>query len=430
MSNYVARIATVERVLPIPGRDAIHVAVVLGEQVIVSVNVQVGYTGVLFVAGTQLSADYCKVNNLHRDSSLNADTTKQGYFDNNRKVRVQPFAKVRSEAYFADIESLAYTGVDLSTLTLGTTFEDLNGHNVCKKFMDVKSAQKVGNPKEKKVRLKLKEAPMFKEHLNTANFKHEMRKIQPGDLVSIQAKVHGTSVRYTNTKVFTSLPKWKQFVNKFVPVFPEFSWTKLVGTRRVVLFSEDKVGFHGPEQYRYDWLKVVEPFLTKGMTIYGEIAGYANSKPIMQRHDTTALKDKKIKAKFGDVVEYKYGCHESASRFHVYRITYTTEDGDVIDFTQPQLVAWCNARNILPSLDVVPPFIFDGDYDKLAALVEELTERPNEMTADYIDPTHPSEGVIVRADGTGTTPVFLKSKSYLFRCLEGLCEEVDVEDVS
>lgn len=433
LSNYKAIVAKVDKVTPIEGCDNIHTAYVLGEAVIVSKSVDVGHVGLLFVAGTQLSVDYCKENNLFRDSSQNKDTTKAGYFENSRRVRAQPFKKVKSEGYFAELQSVAYTGVDLSTLTVGVAFEDLNGVNVCKKYLNEEALKRMsgGANKNKQSKKKVLEAPLFKEHLETAQFRHALGKINKGDLISIQSKVHGTSVRYTNTLVVRELPKWKQLVNKVIPnFFPNSEWKCLVGTRRVVLFDENKTGFHGPEGYRFEWLEKVKPHLTKGMTVYGEIAGYANGKPIMATHNTKSLKDKKILAKYGETVVYKYGCLPDTNRFHIYRITLTTDDGVTIDFTQSQLVEWCKARDLLPSHDLVIPFVFDGDYEKLEQLVQSLTERPEVNTEDYHDASHPSEGVIIRVDNGHTTPLFLKSKSYLFRCLEGLCEEVDVEDVS
>jgi hypothetical protein len=117
----------VTEVIEIPGADNIHVARVLGENVIVSKSVQVGYTGVFFPAETQLSEEYCKQNNLYRKAELNANPEKTGFFDENRRVRAQPFLKVKSQAYFAGIESLDYlldsTLTDSNFLSLGQTFD-------------------------------------------------------------------------------------------------------------------------------------------------------------------------------------------------------------------------------------------------------------------------------------------------------------------
>lgn len=434
MSNYKAIIAKIDRVTPIPNADRIHLATVLGENVIVSKEWGVGHVGVLFVAGTQLSETFCSNNNLFRDAEKNADKEKKGFFEPSRRVRCQPMLGVRSEAFFADLSSLSFAG-DITKLKLNDSFEEFNGVKICNKYLNEKTLRAIGNNNTK---ARKKDAtPLFKEHVETAQFKQALQAIQKGDLISIQAKVHGTSQRVAYTKVMNVLPRWKEVINNVVkrfglnPLFAESQMDYVVGTRRVVL-SEGKEGFHGSEQFRYDILDQLKPYLTQGMTLYLEVAGYANGKPIMSTHSTKDLKNKELQKKYGDVITYRYGCKEHENRVHVYRITLTTEDGTDVDFTQAQLVAWCNARGILPALDVVEPFIFDGDYDTLAQKVEALTERPEAFGEDYIDPSHISEGVIVRVDRGTTTPLFLKSKNFYFKVLEGISQEleVDTEDAS
>jgi hypothetical protein len=434
MSNYKAIIAKIDRVTPIPNADRIHLATVLGESVIVSKDWDVGKVGVLFVAGTQLSEVFTSNNNLFRDAEKNVDKSKKGFFETSRRVRCQPMLGVKSEAFFADLASLEFTG-DVSTLKVGDSFEELNGVKVCNKYLNEKTLRAIGNANTK---ARKKDAtPLFKEHIETCQFKQGILAIQKGDLVSIQAKVHGTSQRVAYTKVLNALPTWKEKVNQTLnkfglnSLFAESRMDYVVGTRRVVL-SEPKEGFHGSEQFRYDILDQLKPYLSKGMTLYLEVAGYANGKPIMATHSTKDLKNKELQKKYGDVVTYKYGCKEHQNRVHVYRITLTTDDGTDIDFTQKQLVDWCNARGILPALDVVEPFVFDGDYDALSAKVEALTERPEVLGEDFIDPTHLSEGVIVRVDRGTTTPLFLKSKNFYFKVMEGIAseKEVDMEDAS
>lgn len=434
MSNYKAIIAKIDRVTPIPNADRIHLATVLGESVIVSKEWGVGKVGVLFVAGTQLSEVFASNNNLFRNSDKNVDKDKKGFFEENRRVRCQPMLGVKSEAFFADLSSLDFAG-DTSSLKVGDAFEEFNGVKICNKYLNEKTLKAIGNANTK---VRKKDAtPLFKEHVETCQFKQGILAIQKGDLISIQAKVHGTSQRVAYTKVMNVLPAWKEKVNNLCtklglnPVFSESRMDYVVGTRRVVL-NEGKEGFHGSEQFRYDILEQLKPYLSKGMTLYLEVAGYANGKPIMSTHSTKDLKNKELQKKYGDVITYKYGCKEHQNRVHVYRITLTTDDGTDIDFTQKQLVDWCNARGILPALDVVEPFIFDGDYDALATKVEQLTERPEVMGEDYIDPTHVSEGVIVRVDRGTTTPLFLKSKNFYFKVMEGIAseKEVDIEDAS
>jgi hypothetical protein len=422
-----AIVAKVSQTIDIPGADKIHVAVVLGENCIVSKDVGVGYVGVLFPADTQLSEEYCKENNLFRRSELNKDTTKAGFFEENRRVRVQPFLKVKSQAYFASLDSLAYADLKIYDYSVGATFDELNGRKICDKYISIatrEALEKQNRPKAKKV----SETPYFEKHVDSAQFKHNAALIPVGAMLSFTAKVHGTSHRSSFTKVIHTLPKWKQLINKVVPLFPVEEWKHVVGTRNVVL-TEGKEGFHGSEQFRFDVMESLKPHMEKGLSIYGEIAGYANGKPIMAVHSTKSTKDKAFQKKYGESIVYKYNCAEHENYFFIYRITYLTQEGHNIDMTPAQIKMWCEQHGFNAPLEVAEPYFYDGDLEKLLAKVEELTERPDVLGADYIDPSHPGEGIIVRVDTGKTNPYFLKSKAYYFRVLEGLCESLDTEDL-
>lgn len=432
MSNYKAMVAKIDRVVAIEGADRIQTAYVLGEQVVVSKDIPVDHVGIFFPADTQLSEDFCKNNNLFRKAELNKDTSKKGFFDANRKVRCQPFMKVRSEGYFCELESLSYLISDLSKLQVGDSFDSWQGTEVCKKFISEHTRKAMNNVQKKKTRIV--ESPMFSKHVDTDQFKYSIGKIKEGDLLSFHAKVHGTSARYSYSKVIRKPTSLLDKVKDFFGAYDEESWEYLVGTRNVVLYSDqyDKEGFHGSEQYRFDVLESLKPYLEKGMTIYGEIAGFANGKPIMGVHSTDTLKDKKINKKYGKTVTYTYGCKEHEYRFHIYRITTINEGGVEVDMTNQQVNKWCEDRGILSPLEVHPHYLYDGDKEKLEDIVESLTERPDSLTEDYIDPTHISEGIIVRVDNDNITPTFLKSKSYRFKVLEGIFKEdnVDEEDAA
>ena len=423
-----AMVAKITEVIEIPGADKIHVAKVLGENVVVSKDWGVGFVGILFPVDVQLSHEMAHHNNLYRESSQNADTQRTGFFEGSRRVRAQPFLKVKSEGFFTDFNALAFTGVNLIDLKIGDSFDELNGVKLCQKYFNEKTlALKDAKPKAKK----LNTTPFFDKHVDSEQFKHYAHMIQPGSLLSFHAKVHGTSARMAHTKVAIQLKPWQEFVNRFVPVFPTEKWDYVVGTRNVVINDGSKTGFHGSEQFRFDVLDMVKPYLEKGMSIYGEIAGYANGTPIMSKHNVAALKDKAFTKKYGkDDMVYNYGCKEHEFRFHIYRITYLNHEGQNIDFTQAQIDKWCHDRGLLGPLEVHPQMVYNGDVRTLQDLVSDLTERPELLTEDYIDPSHVSEGIIVRVDNGKMTPQFYKSKSYAFRVMEGLCQAEDVEDAS
>lgn len=430
MSNHKAIVAVVTEVIAIPGADKIHVAKVLGEQVIVGKDVGVGYVGVLFPVDLQLSVQYCHENNLFRKAELNKDTTKTGFFEESRRVRAQPFLKVRSEGYFASVDSLYYTLVKAGgeELMLGKTFDTLNSFPICEKYISQATRElisKQGQPKQAKKNF----AMYFEKHQDSAQFKHSVHMIPVGSLLSFHSKKHGTSFRQAYTKLSIELPKWRQLINKIRPeFFPTWQWGHVVGTRNVVLTSSEKEGWHGSEQFRFDVAKEIASHLEKGMQCFGEIVGFVNGKSIMPSHSIKSLKDKAYTKKYGDNINYTYGCAEHEFKYHVYRLTYLTEEGKNIDFTQKQLEQWCKDRQIPYTLEVSPQEIYDGDVDKLMAKVEYLTERPDVLTEDFTEPKHISEGIILRIDTGKHQPYFLKSKSFAFKACEGICEVVDTED--
>lgn len=432
-------VAKIDKIVDIPGADKIQTAYVLGEQVIVSKDWGEGKVGLLFPEGLQLSEEFCSYNNLYRNSEKNADKSKKGFFEDSRRVRSQPFMKVKSEAFFCELDALVYCGENkYLDLTVGDEFDELNGYKICEKYFSPQTLKKMNHVQKNKTKVVL--TPDFHKHVNTDQFKHYVNKINKGDLINIHAKLHGSSGRYSYTKVKNDLPKWKEWLNKVSIkllgeyIFSKWSYQYLVGTRNVVLYEDqyDKEGFHGNEQWRFDISEQLKPHLDKGMTIYGEICGYANGKPIMAKHDMTVLKNKQYNKKYGKEIVYNYGCKEHEKRFHIYRIEYINESGAVVDFTDQQIKEWCDKRGFNATLNVHPQFVFDGDHEKLQELVEELTERPDVLTEDFIDPSHISEGVIIRVDNGSQTPKFYKNKSYAFKVLEGIAKEndVDLEDAS
>lgn len=436
-----AIIAQITEVFPIPGADRIHLAKVLGESVVVSKEQGVGYTGVFFPVDLQLSEEFCRENNLFRKAELNKDKTKTGFFEESRRVRAQPFLKQRSEGLFMSIDCLAFAynyELDMNSLLMetGFQFDEIAGKKICQKYYS-EASQKVKGSSNKIKAAKKDYAPFFEKHVDSEQFRHYAERIEKGSLIHIQAKVHGTSARMGYLPVMKELPAWKKRLNHWIghlthkQTFKDtYEYDYVVGTRNVVLKTGDetKQGFHGSEQFRFDVFELVKPHLEKGMTIYGEIAGYANGKSIMPVHSVKALKDKAMTAKYGDQVTYKYGCAEHEFRFHIYRITMMNEQGTHIDLTQAQIDRWCADRGLLGPVSVCEPFIYDGDVEVLRNKVEALTERPECLTEDYIDPSHVSEGVIIRVDTGDLTPSFYKSKSFAFRAMEGQVEVADPED--
>jgi hypothetical protein len=339
--------------------------------------------------------------------------------------------KVKSEGYFTELRTLDYitgTETSLGDLKVGHQLDQLLGSKICEKYISPQTRSKL-NQVQKKKSVK-PTTPLFNKHVSKEQIKYYFDKIPKGALLSFGAKIHGTSARMSLTKVVRKPKTFLEKVKNFFGAFTKESWEYLVGTRNVVLFENEynKEGFHGSEQYRFDAMGMVKPFLTKGLSVYGEIAGFANGKPIMGTHSMKTLKNKAYTKKYGEAVNYTYNCKDHEFRFHIYRISTTTDEGGEVDFTDAQCRKWCEERDLNYVFEVHDSMVYDGNKEKLVALVEELTERPDCLTEDYIDPSHISEGIVIRVDHGTLIPKFYKNKSYAFKVLEGIFKE-DNEDV-
>ena len=431
MPNYSAIVAKLDRVFPIEKADFLQSGLVLGENVVISKNCEVGMIGLLFLADSQLSYEFCHNNNLHRHIDLNKDSSaKPGMFDDNRKVRAQTFKGCKSAALFVSLDTLQFTGADISKLRLGDRISVLNGIEISKKFMSPKTLKALRNSTNGTKRGF--DCEFFYKHVDTDQYKQSTHLIKTGDLLSFHAKVHGTSFRVAKLKVTKKPVKVLDKIKNFFGRFEKNSHEFLLGSRNVILDKAKYECESYKDKYRVYVLNQLKPYLETGMIIYGEIAGYDNETPIMGTHDLKQLKDKKFLNKYGETITYKYNCSKFQIRFHIYRISMVNENGTEVDFTNQQVINWCESRDILAPFEIYPSFIYDGDIDKLNSIVEQLTERNDVQCEDYIDKTHISEGIVIRIDNERLKPRFLKNKSYPFKVLEGIFKEdnVDLEDIS
>lgn len=429
---YKAFVAKIDKVEPIEKAETIQKAFVLGSQVIVSKEKKEGDVVLFFPEEGVLSDDFLKENNLYRHSNLNKDKNKKGYFDDNGRIRTQKFLGEKSEGFVAELNALNYLG-KINDLQVGDEIQTINGVVVAKKYINSKTLEAAQRNKNKKKKFRAIFTEMFPQHFDTEQFRFYKDKIKKGSLITISSKIHGTSGRYGCVKVKHNLPKWKATLNKVFRLSKTEEWQYLVGTRRVDLYEEEnaKESYHGSEQFRFDILEYLKPYLEKNMVIYGEIVGWANGKPLMPPHDISKLKDKDYTKKYGREILYKYNNRVGENSFVVYRIAYVNEDGKATDLSPFQAQAWCEKRGLKFVKTVFPSFIYDGDVKKLERIVEDLTERPQVLTEDYNDPSHISEGVVVRVDGPDGVD-FFKNKSFAFKVMESIIKEsdFDLEDAS
>lgn len=447
---YKALLTKVTTIRDHPNADKLKLAVVNGYQVIVGKDIHPDQLVVFFEAGGQLSEDFAKANNLYRDPTLNQDKTAlPGMFDTNRRVRS---IRLRGEMSDGYVVPLAYfdrlkkglTG-KLESMELGTTFDELDGLEICRKYQSPQQLRAVANANKSGRRVPRGELPMFPKHFDTSPFARESYRIKPEGMAYITEKLHGTSHRIGHVK--DEVPLWetqKGIVRWFNKIFNKSVttqvWRIVHGTRNVVIDSQDEYktrnSFYGTDAFRDDATKHVAP--KRGEVIYGEIIGYVNdTTPIMAVQSTEVIKkEKDLIQGLPEAIVYNYGCAPGTCKFYVYRIIQVNEDGHATELSWPQVKSRCGELG----LDYVPEITrlsvtTEEELTNLNLAVEHFTNGlGDEVRFSSLAP-HLKEGVVVRFESfEGGDPVVLKSKSRVFGLLEGYLREnddyVDLEETS
>lgn len=412
--SYCGYITTLNDVRPHPNADRLVLATVLGETVIVSNESKTGDVVLYFPSDGQLSEEFCQHNDLVRRKDEQGNQAG-GFLDpDKRNVRIIKLRGEYSDGLCLPLFSLSYTGVDISTLSVGDSITVVNGHEICCKYVPHKKASNTPRSTRKgKVRGEAKEqTPYFVEHVDTPQLRFVMHNFKPGDVIVLSEKVHGTSSRNAYTPVISHK---KSLLDKIFrrPGKEVSQYKYVVGTRRTTVKSQTG-GFYGDNQFRIDWGNQFIGKLHEGECVFGEIAGYVNGTdtPIMGMVDNKKTKDKEFVKQYGNTTTFTYGCRKGQSRYFVYRMTYTMPDGYVIEYPWDLMCRRAAEMGfeVVPELD---RFIYTTEEDFMEHINKWLD------IPSTIDPSHVIEGVVVRAINDHGLRI-AKAKSENFKILSGI----------
>ena len=471
---YNAYITTLTNVRAHPNADRMKLADCFGNTVCVGLNAQEGDTVIYFPTDGQLSVEYCAQNDLVRRKDENGNAAG-GYLDpEKRNIRAIRLRGEKSDGITMPLESLAYTGVDMSTLTIGPLPGVVNGHEIYQKYIPKStnngSSIRIGNKTRKK---KVPVAPLFAEHADTEQLAYNLSAFRPGDEIEITLKMHGTSQRTGYLPIHAGYNDsiFRRIINKIIMGLkvrkdwgadgrnalyhslkhgePIYDWGYVSGTRRVVLDSYEG-GFYGDNQFREKHSKVFEGKLMKGETVYYEVVGFTTSgQPIMSDASNKKLNDKEFIKQYGETTRFSYGCHPRGgehyfagpghmppvtdlpqSDIYVYRMTMTNEDGFVVDY-HPNLMRYrCEQMGVKCVPVLWKGFIPEhpGSKDDPTITAGEWVKNVAELYYDGPDPigkTHVREGVVIRIVDRPKFTAY-KHKNFSFKVLEGIAK-VDAE---
>lgn len=414
---YCGYVTKLKNVRKHPNADRLVLADVFDSTVVVSANSQDGDIVIYFPCDGQLSAEYCEYNNLLRRKDENGNNIG-GFLDpDKRNVKAIKLRGERSDGLVMPLSSLDYINKDLKDmLVVGDQITVLDGKEVCRKYIP-RGRRTVNRAQTKKEKRKVNEFPLFEEHRDTEQLDYNIAAFKPGDLVTLTLKMHGTSGR---TAYLPSAGKNK--IEHFIfKLFPRYKY--VTGTRRVVLQEFGEGGFYGDNAFRAAYHNFFKGKLRKGETVYYEIVGYVNeTTPIMGIANNKKMNDKEFVKKYGETTTFSYGCKPGESKMYIYRMTYTSLDGTVIEYPWSLVKRRCEEMGATPVMDL-DRFIYTNEQDLYARIDKWLD------IDDPIGKTHINEGVVARLEDK---PIFtaFKKKSFAFKILEGLIKEnADTPDI-
>ena len=467
MSEHCGFVVEVKHLRQHTNADRLQIATFFGNDVCVGTNVELGNIGIYFPSDLQLSEEFCEVNNLVRKKD-DAGNNIGGYLDpNKRNVTAIRLRGEKSDGIFVDLHSLAYTGIDLNTLSIGDRINIVNGHEICCKYIPRSNARantSNGNRTKKK---KIAVAPLFAEHADTEQLAYNLTAFKPGDEIEITLKMHGTSQRTAYLSVFKGYKKsFKDYLFRREGT-PIYDWGYVSGTRRTVL-EDFEGGYYGSNEFREQHSKTFKGKLWKGEAVYYEVVGFTQTGvPIMGNGDNKKTKDKEFIKQYGDTTVFSYGCSPDGTKtfygkdedgyysieeqvpqsdIYVYRMTMTNEDGDVVEYTPDFMRYRCEQMGI----KTVPvftrgyidnegvcilqndnyPYAYIHETDCVGDTVKNIAEQFYDGP-DPIGKTHLREGVVVRIINRPKFTAY-KHKNFFFKVIEGIiksnAEAPDMEE--
>ena len=403
---------------PHSNADRLDCVEVFGSNVIISKETDLSNLMVFFPTDMQLGEEFCKVNDLIRRKDENGNAAG-GYLEQNRYLRPLKLRGEVSDGLLLPLSCLS-SFTDISSLTEGFAFNELNGTVICQKYVPATKAANIStNSKDKRKTKKNKDIieANFPQHIDTEQFAYNLDKFKEGDILTITEKLDGTSHRSALLPI-----KKTNWFRRLFHLAPKIVYKDYCGSRRVTV-KDAEGGYYGDNNFRLEVHKRLVPCLSPNMEVFGEIVGYVNGSPIMPPCSTKCLNDKEFTKIFGENIEFSYGCNRDEYKFYVYRICLLDEDGDVmVEYSTDQIIDWCKKYHFdyVPVLDRVMIPSFDDD----SRMKSYLTDLANTFNGNYnpkstLDFSHIREGCVFRIENHTNFDVY-KSKNDAYRIMRGM----------
>ena len=459
---YTGFVVKVEHLRKHSNADRLQIATFFGNDTIVGLDTKIGDIGVYFPVDGQLSERFCAVNDLVRRKDENGKPIG-GYLDpEKRNIKALKLRGEKSDGLYLPITCLA-DFCKISDLKVGDTIDTVNGELICQKYIPRSNVRTYSGGAKSAKRAKVNIAPTFYEHVDTAQLAYNLNAFQPGDIVQLTLKMHGTSGRTGYLPLIHTKQTWfDKLFHRPGKEYKEYGY--ITGTRRIVLDGKRSGGFYDSDDFRHAMAAKFENKLHKGEVVYYEIVGFQgqNGAPIMSEVQNSKVKDPEFSKQYGKTTVFSYGCAQNGDyeervevnkedygdytltewretdyyvppccEAYVYRMTMVSEDGDVVEYSPAQIKERCEQMGVHTVMEfetfVIPQEMrkLDDNGDIVNMTAGEYVLRMVEKYFDGPDPigkTHVREGVVARILNRSNFAVY-KHKNFSFKVLEGIAKD-------
>ena len=283
-------------------------------------------------------------------SEIEANTeyvrSRVGFFNKTGRVRSIRLGGVDSKGYLFTLEELAKYNPKVKDINLeeylGQDFDTVDGELFVKAYVPFVPEKRTKTSSAKKRNKKIVRFDRMIEGEFSFNYDSlllpkNIHKIKPTDSVAITVKIHGTSFVCGKVHVKTpiKLPFMRRMCNKFIDLTGLFKkyrtidykveYGNVTSSRNVIknkYINKDVTdGYYSVDVWS-EYGELIYPYLSEGMTLYGEIFGYlTNSTKMIQK-------------------QYDYGCEVGTNKLMPYRITTSLPDGGKYEWNVEEVKEW------------------------------------------------------------------------------------------
>lgn len=430
-SNYYAQIVFLNEGKKHENASSLYIWNVNNYNVITDLSYTKGQTCVFFPVECQINPQILSYLNMYEDKTLNQNKEKKGYIHPKGRVRAVKLRGEVSDGLLIDfgvfVKALNFCGANIGMIGIGANeppFDHYGDIWICKKYIPIiKEARNSGTGakvKGPKLHDFLVDG-QFQFHGNTPKLQDNVHKIQPNDIIVLTAKIHGSSGVATNLLTKRKVSLLERLAKFFGIKVQEYEYSKMYSSRTVLKFIDGKYHTKDQDYYNNDiWGTVYEDIKDKieeGVSLYYEIFGTVNQTQVQKGFDYSKL------------------CNGKTYGVHVYRITKTDHNGNVLEFSWNQVKEYCKKHGLDHVVELYYGKAIDAsdklfdlsiDYPLQATLIERLSLIYLEKDCEYCTNKVPSEGICVRKETGNIEWWKLKSR----RFLEWETKQLDKEEVS